>query len=337
VNFEKKYHFSRMKKSRYDCRTARKWYKNIRESKEFVRIPMTESYPNKDVEVFVKGFLRLLLPTAARLPDTFTLDNDRIRQLKAEIDETIRESICCDVLKELVIKRGSTLSLDSQTAFRHRLQIIAGDVRTSMWHLRAIDDIACEIVRFALQATDSSEATDAELEDFALKMLDKRLWALVRIRSEPDPVFEDTDDRDRIHQDRRNLFDELFSRTFRCVEEYLSSSPYDIFQALVPPPAPPPLCPMPSTMRSTDRQQDLVRKIAHIAILHWRTWEHLVYNNEDLDRKGEGDMIDCSSRTSTPGPRAALEIPSPPPELELDSTWAVEIADEACEITKAPA
>jgi hypothetical protein len=339
INFEKKYHFSRIKKHRYDCRGARKWYKSVRDSPEFTRIPMADSWPNKDVEAFVKAFVQLVLPTAARLPDTFILDNDRIRVLRAEIDEIIRENICCDVLKELVSGKGSTLSSDLQTAFRHRLQIIAGDVRISSWHMRAIDDISCEIVRFALPATGSTAKTDAELEDTAKDMLQTRLEALVRARSEMEQDAKDAEHRVGTDQYRQELFDELFPRVFRSVEDHLSSSPCKIFQAFVPSPAPPPLCPTPPTMRPTDRVEDLVRRIAHIAILHWRTWEHMVYNNEDLDCNAHGSSNnEYTSRASTPGPETPIKLSLTAPEPKIPSPWVeVDRTGEGCGTTKAPA
>jgi virulence-associated protein VagC len=327
-----------MKKHRYDCKAARRWYMSIRAGKEFVRIPMTQSYPNKDVEAFVKGFLRLLLPTAARLPDTFTLDNDRIRVLRAEIDETIRESICCDVLKELMTRRGSTLSPDLQLAFQHRLQIIVRDLGMSQWHMHAIDDIACEIVRFALQSSGSSGGTDAELEDAASGMLHSQLKALGRARTAQDLDFVDTKDRKRIDEYGQDLFNQLFPRVFDCVEDFLSSSPYNIFLALVPPPAPPALSPTLPTMRPMERQQDLVRRIAHIVILHWRTWEHLVYNNEDLDRNTEGSNTEYSSRASTPGPEKPMKLQLTVQAVpEIPAPWAeVDKSGEGCATNKVP-
>ena len=262
---------------------------------------MTDSWPNRDVEAFVKGFLNLLLPSTEQLPDTFLLDMDRIRQLKEDIDENLRDTICCGVLEELMSRRGAQMTAEQDSEFRQRMQSISGSPRIPRWHQHALDDIACEIVRFTLQSTGSTAVTDADMQDMACQLLSDRLWATVRARNiDPHPE-SDQHNQALIQKLGNELYEQLFRHVFRTVEEYLSNSPYDIFLALVPPPAPPPLCPMLPTMRPMDRQQDLVRRIAHIAILHWRTWENLVYNNEDFD--GEASFYESQRpRLPTPGP-----------------------------------
>ncbi|KIW05417.1 hypothetical protein, variant [Verruconis gallopava] len=296
INFEKKYHCSRIRKSKCDCKTARRWFVSVRDSAAFMQTYGDEVLPTRDVRAFVKGLLDLLLPSATPLPDTFSLDADRIRALQADIDEWIREWMCCDVLRDLVNERGSTLSQQDEDAFLSQLRIIAGDAPA--WHVRDVDNIACEIVRFALQVTKSAEMFEAELGDAISDKLHLCLSALANARSTSTTLLDLEEERGKVPQYGSQIFEKLYPNVCRKVEELITSSPYDVFLELVPPSQPSPLVSTPLKLHQSDRQEDLERRIAHIAILHWRTWEHLVYCNEDLDRDVEDTRSEVASDNS---------------------------------------
>jgi hypothetical protein len=131
----------------------------------------------------------------------------------------------------------------------------------------------------------SSSVTDAALEIEAYNMLDKRLFALFQARRPSNSVI-DQDEYKRIKGYSEELYNEIFGDIFRLVEEYLSCSPYDIFLALVPSPSPPTVVSSSTTSTSSPQfLKELAQRTAHITILHWRTWETLIYNNEEFESK----------------------------------------------------
>lgn len=266
INFEHKYHLSRIRRGRYNLAYARNWYLN---SVEVVkRIPMSHSWPNCDVEVFCTSFLRSLLPNSDMLfPDIFNLDGDRLRLLQAEVEDLMYENICCEILVALLDHLDVNPVNDTtraQARLRHDLQTIIGDGR---FLAMPIGNISVELVRHALRLSGSSAKTDAELVDLT------ESW-LQRAHSDPE--------RQQYHAEK--LYRELFSETIPLVLQYLTSSPWDIFNILVAPVASriaTKAIPGTSSVRPSKRA-GIVNRITHIAVLHWRIWERIVYNNDEI-------------------------------------------------------
>jgi hypothetical protein len=108
-----------MSRGRYNVQDARSWYRDGRN--EFNHDPLTSLRPNLDVDVFVMTLLRLLLPNSGiRLPDTFNFDAARLHVLKEDLDAVICESICCDILDQLVGKNGKILFYYSKVHLQKR-------------------------------------------------------------------------------------------------------------------------------------------------------------------------------------------------------------------------
>jgi hypothetical protein len=274
-----------MKRGRYNLPYARDWYLSSKET--FNRIPLTSSWPNCDVEAFVAALLRLLLPNSTVLfPDTFNLDADRLRALKAEIQDLMYENICCQILSHLVAKRSKVAQVtdEAHINLRSDLQKLIGDGR---FLALPIGNISVELVRHALRLSGSTAAYDAELVDIA------EGW-LQHAHSNPESQ----------QKHAKDLYEDLFGDTFSSVEKYLSSSPWDIFNALVAPavtsqPATTPSVTScgPTGPTRPSRRTDLIHRITHIAVLHWRTWENIVYNNKDIERTPSTEI----QTTATPG------------------------------------
>jgi hypothetical protein len=261
-----------MKRRRYNLPCARDWYLTSREA--LTRVPLTSSWPNRDVEAFVAALVLSLLPTSTVLfPDTFNLDADRLRVLKAELQDLMHENICCQILIRLVAKRSRVehATEEALVNFRSDLQKLMGDGR---FLALPTGNISAELVRHALKLSGSNTECDAELSDLAEE------W-LQHARSNPDTQRKHAED----------LMADLVRDVFACVEKYLSSSPWDIFNALVAPVTTiqpgtvPSITPGASTAsHRPSRRTDLIHRITHIAVLHWRIWENIVYNNEDIER-----------------------------------------------------
>ncbi|RDI82333.1 hypothetical protein Vi05172_g7622 [Venturia inaequalis] len=298
INFEQKYHVSRMSRKRYDIQYARSWYLEGKENLE--RIPLTASWPNRDVEGFVSALYQSLLPgSAISLPDTFNLDSDRLRLLRVDLDALIRESICCDLLEQMVRKKGKFCSVTAKSTFRKDLQVIICEGRNPIkWDIQFI---SVELTRHALRECGITAKTDASLTRFADHKLSEA-FSTPSIRA----AFATSH--------KCAVSKELFA----SVESLLSSSPWDIFNNLVPPTIPGGTISLPPPFK-TDRKNDVLQRITHIAVLHWRIWENIVYNNDDskLD-----SLCPSSAPSRTPSPSHIVDLkpPSLPPSADPSVT-----------------
>jgi hypothetical protein len=305
INFEQKYHVSRMSRKRYDVQYARSWYLNAK--RLLSRIPLTTSWPNRDVEGFVSALYQSLLPDSSTLlPDTFNLDLDRLRLLKSDLDALIRESICCDILEQMVRKKGKICSAVAKSAFRKDLQVIISEGRYPVkWD---VESISVELTRHALRECGINTKTDASLTRFA----DERLKE----------AFSSSEVRTAFAKSHKcAVSKELFS----SVESHLNSSPWDIFNTLVAPTIPSGTTPLPPPFK-LDRKNDVLQRITHIAVLHWRIWEDIVYNNDDhkLD-----SLCPSNPVSRSPSPSHIVEMnmrlrslppPTEPPATERETT-----------------
>jgi hypothetical protein len=282
-----------MKRRRYNITYARSWYLNGRRSLDRVPLVRCGSWANRDVEAFVTALLGSLNPTmhATEWPDTFTLDTERLRVLKAELQGLLHEQIYCYLLGRLVESRRKpgVFTSGQRACLRAEIHTVVSDGRLSGL---PFSNVIAELVRQALRLTGSTKLCDTELEDLAEKWLEESL-------SNPELL--------RKHAD--NLMSELSRELTPKVEKYLTSSPWDIFNALV--------APTPSTQPSIitslsstglavsarTRRLDIINRITHLAVLHWRIWDDLIYNNEELDQRNELSP-DSASRPVSP-----LQVP----------------------------
>ncbi|TID15550.1 Tcp11-domain-containing protein [Venturia nashicola] len=299
INFEQTYHVSRMLRKRYDIKYARSWY--LEGKKNLQRIPLTASWPNRDVEGFVSALYQSLLPDSTiALPDTFLLDSDRLRLLRVDLDALIRERICCDLLDQMVRKKGKFCSAIAKSTFKKDLQVIICEGRNPIkWDIHSI---SVELTRHTLRECGTTAKIDAALTRFADHNLSEA-FSTPSIRA----TFATSH--------KCALSKELFT----LVKSLLRSSLWDIFNNLVPPTLPSGTIPLPPPSFKKDRQNDVLQRITHIAVLHWRTWENIVYNNDDphLDSLCPSST---PSRTPSPSHIVDLKVPVLPPRSESPVT-----------------
>lgn len=329
INFGQKYHVSRIKGNKYNIPYARQWYLNSIE--DVKRIPLSLSWQNTDVEVFCNSFLRTLLPNSTiQFPDTFSLDVDRLRVLREEVRDLMYENICCDILVRLLehLKcNPENATSEAKRRLRNDLQTIIGDGSSPRFLAMPIGNISVELVRHALRLSGSNAETDAELVELT------ESW-LQRAHSDPENQQHHAED----------LFRELRRGVTSSVEKYLSSSPWDIFNALVAPAAssaqPKPIPGVtPSHPMRPSRRTDIVNRITHIAVLHWRIWENIVYNNDDFEPPSPSHPAVLANPTSrsqspattiqsnipiVPGPQTAVaSLSANPQQTDIDASQGV--------------
>ncbi|OCL09310.1 hypothetical protein AOQ84DRAFT_291507 [Glonium stellatum] len=319
INFEQKYHLSKIARGRINVEGAQQWHS----FEEAMRQSAPPSYVRKGTgraqfETFVQSLVHILLSNdpSKDFPETFYLDQDRLRALKCELHDIVHFDFCCNVFDRLLRQmnyRGSIPHSVHQD-LRSSLFAIIGESRNysaRQW-VANIDYVAVELVRHALNLCGFARSYEAELVQKAQGMLRATLCS-----SRPS-VFAD-----RAEILERTVLPEILAYTNR----HINSSPMEMFNALIAPSAPPPPPPPPSHMNvivqrianeqnssSSDHLIDIVHRITHIAVLHWRIWGPIVYVLPD-------EKENISNLKTTNGPSDGRQNrPSEPLVIENEST-----------------
>lgn len=283
TNFERKSQEARINRKRVRTSEAREWLRNTATS-NLLRIPdLDVQVPS--VDSLTAAVISELLSTAhtEAFPDPFYLDFDRLRALKTDLRDLISFDICLETFRALLEQQpcGPSMLPIGEQVLRTRLiaLVSSGNVDDRRDWIGNIGNIAVELLRLA-HSSDGSIFTPAA---GSVQKVEKELHRLLQCNSEVSDCFSK-------HAGR--LAHRLYGGVSTTISNHGYASPIDLFNAFVSPSAPPPPPPPPSatvgTARralaneshsesQTDHLDDLVRRTAHIIILHWRIWSELVY------------------------------------------------------------
>ncbi|KAF2035556.1 hypothetical protein EK21DRAFT_53941 [Setomelanomma holmii] len=319
INFEKHYHLDQLvgHRSRVNIDTAQAWY--LRATWQYV-----EQFPTSprdiepvQLEIMVRTVIAQLFDRDSRVefPETFYLDQDRLRTLKAEIEDLVHIEVCIDAFATFLKQLGHNGSLSP--AIRHQLHsalvAIMGDnlgYGARQWAINS-EALSLEILRQAAlvagQALTYSYDTLAQANEQLLRMF-------YSSPSTHEPSLE-------AH---------LLHRVLTCADRNVKSTPMDLFNNLIPIPnsipRPQPIhFPHLLTTDTSSSQhtlnlestkwQDIGNRITHIILLHWRVWRSIAYILED----GHNRQSSPSATTSTSAsPQAVHGTRSPPQTVEQD-------------------
>ena len=274
------------------------------------------SYVRKDIgraqfETFVQAVVHILLSNdpSKDFPETFYLDQDRLRALKSELHDMVHFDMCCKVFAQLLQEKNfrGSVSHTAQQDLRNSLFATVGEGRnysSRQWIVK-IDYVAVELVRHALKLCGYTHSYEAHLHQKAHGMLRAMLCSS--------------------HQGAFACNADILERTIlpeilACANRHVNSSPMEMFSTLIAPSAPPPPPPPPSHMNvvvqrianeqnpssPSDCLTDIIHRITHIVVLHWRIWGPIVYIlPEEKDsatnlRTTDGPSDDRQSRPSEP-------------------------------------
>ncbi|EUC35821.1 hypothetical protein COCVIDRAFT_12536 [Bipolaris victoriae FI3] len=296
VNFEKHYHLERLVsgRARINVDAAKSWFTAAVE--EFVSqcSPRPRAGPCLELEVFTRAVTAKSLGRDRRgnLPETFFLDNDRLRVFRAEVDDLVMFEVCMEmcvaVAKQFGYQGPITLTLGQQ--LRTALTAIMGEAAgygAHQWMMNS-EALSLEILRHAsrLAGQPDTHGFDRMVDaNMSLRMLFVRRTAHHAARLEA----------------------LLLPQILANVDRHRASSPVDLFTNLVPISAS--LPPLPNTSRSgvsdafslahlqpeTGKLTDLVNRITHIILLHWRIWAPIAYVPEDVPHQSPAEENATSS------------------------------------------
>ena len=270
---------------------AQEWY---RQGNLGGGVESAGNFGQADVKTFLTALLQTLLSTSETdsFPDTFYLDIERLQDIRAELNDILFFHICSQILLNLLGQLGSGERLMSDRDW-HALQsrlvaVVDGSSKKDprdAW-LFALENVAVEIVRSAVLICGHNWSCGASYFHSTERNLRRAFASSVTTE---------------YLEASASIYSALFPLVVRPIQTYLNRSPIDIFNALVQPAptsstfaltivsslvAPANASCFPLKSSSTIGIEDsfgVVSRIAHIAILHWRTWGSIVYTC-DLSR-----------------------------------------------------
>ncbi|WPH01915.1 Tcp11-domain-containing protein [Acrodontium crateriforme] len=293
VNFQRRYNTHRIANNKIDVRGSRCWLVN---EMEHLRTP---SYSPTHLYALNSALLRDLFSGehhSSQLPfypATFYLDADRLRSMRTELHSRIYQQICKDIFIDFVpqwVNKNEVLK--AQTALHISVAALAG---ANGRFCERLENIAVEIVRIVLMLEGRQHHFDSDL----LTNVECRLRQELSSYS---PVFE---------RHARDLCAKLLPKLSANVDKHIRLNALALQESLIPSaPANSQVSPLgfgavcapPSQNRPFDADEDILRRLTHVVVLHWHVWADLVYlapNMDDSDYNGE-DRSSVHSQSVSP-------------------------------------
>ncbi|KAF2740681.1 Tcp11-domain-containing protein [Polyplosphaeria fusca] len=283
VNFERHYHLDRLvnnKRMPVNIDTAHRWFtaatgryqRNCSPHKDLIRVQL---------EVFVRQVVCTLFSNGPQcdFPETFYLDQDRLQQLKTEIDDMILHEISANIYQQILRRLGCRrpISQSDRDGLRQVLSDVlgGGSAHARMQWLQSRDNIASELIR--------QSSIKMGLEPFSNMAEVPQVMQLLHASFVDD------------FNEHASAVESLFlPQILSTVNMNMFSSPLELFNSLVahPSPPPPPQC-SPSTSVTFEHTlsgeslpyphkfTELSNRIAHVTLLHWRIWGPIAYVLEE--------------------------------------------------------
>lgn len=280
VNFQRRYNAHRISINKIDVVRSRRWLN--REMEQMTAKTGTASHLEALTSALLRGILFNEIDDL--YPQTFFLDSERIWALRTDLHSSIYHDLCGGILTEVASSCSpkNTELVKAVALLRRSVQAIVG---TSGKFADRIENIAAEIMRFVLMLEARDYTSDASL----LAFVEDRLVEELRTES---PAFENR---------AQDTFDRLLPKLQASVDQHIKLSALHLQDRLVPPVPLPPMqwfgfgavCAPVSAIPQADPDDDAVRRLTHMIVLHWQVWADLVY----LAAPDEDDIASSGSRT----------------------------------------
>ena len=251
------------------------------------------------MDIFLRGVVDLVATNCLSLPATFEYDFERLRVLQTDFQTCLKKAACRQIFINTlrVLDRHKPSPPDHCENLADRISTFASGLNLAHNPSSYIQDIALEIVREAYKAcgitTLPSEALLA-----ATELHLRQAW----------------DSTSSAFENQQNILgNELGDLVNDIVGSVADLTPLQLLHHLNP------LQPSPKPdERSTPL--DLARRIAHIAILHWRVWAPILYQQQPWGRSRDAPGLMGSRQTSmsiSPAPNLN-PISEAGPRIRLD-------------------
>jgi hypothetical protein len=319
INFEKHYHLDRLvsHRSRVNIDAAQAWYRHV--AFEFADEHSTQPrhIPQMRLQIFVRAVIVQLFKRNGlyELPETFYLDQDRLRTIKAEIEDLIHIEVCMDAFAALLRQFGFDGSVSP--TIRHRL------------HASLLAIMGNAIGHGSQQWVMNSEALSLEIIRQASLVAGQNLTlshdSLSRANDQLLHMFHSS-----VVTHIPRLETILLERVITCTQRHTNSATVDLFNNLIPIANANSLqsshfshlhttntSSFPQTLNpETTKWQEVANRITHIVLVHWRVWERIAYVQEDESKQTTSHLGQESFKSS---PQSVQSPQTAPLTSELES------------------
>jgi hypothetical protein len=276
VTFQQDFFQFRKENGDFEVDELKKWYHNAAKNHERCQIdhPTQRSFPSGTL---VHGMLEICLRPDTKLPTTFTYDHRRLKEIRLDIQDLLHLNMCLFVFDQLSQKLSSAHSKnfpsrhvsekhvqDAQALLRNRIMDITDgnfDQVPQIW-LEHVEAIAVELCRAAYHLRRGHGAqVPANIVAEATKFLTT--------------FFED----EHLHQDRvRELQFAIEKEAHKHILNFRNMNTLEISHA------------QKHWLQDRAKRfhwrllpeiEDIARRLAHVATIHWRVWADLVYLESD--------------------------------------------------------
>ncbi|KAK3714218.1 Protein SOSEKI 1 [Vermiconidia calcicola] len=287
VNFQRKYNAHRISMNKIAVPRAKLW----------IECEMSAANTTSHLKGLTSGLLRGLASNESliQFPQTFYLDLDRLRGLRADLHSHIFYLICRDTLLDMARQASEGELNRSVAAFIHTLRAVVGP--PGRWNEK-LNNIAVEIMRIVLELEKKDVSYDETLLDFIEQRLEHDLL----------PGSQAFD------KHAQDLSDRLLPKIQASVDKNINVNALDLQNSLLaplPPAAPQhpmgfgavltPQAALPQ--QPIDPDDDFIRRFTHIIVLHWQVWADLVYMAPSDDDSSDEEA--AQTPTSSVGSEAS--------------------------------
>lgn len=291
TTFGTRYFGHRIVKGRFDAMPAKLWF--LRNRSRFPKTPGRRPITrNAQLSAFVDAFTRHVLPSCKEhLPETFSMDAQRIQTIRTEMLEIIQLRLCYSVFLHTFqkmcaqSKKSSCPPWHAQKDIRHGMLVIARDTGSV---LAASPDLAVYIVR---KAMDFSGNAKKELDTAETDKIRDQLSERLDPKNDVNGVFG---------QEEARFQDALAEEVFQTADANLNSLPWEIYNKLVPTipniQRPPGFVSHGGDDFPSEEQQlhEITDRLAQMTLLHWSVFAPLIYLNDGL---GGSDCAEAQTPT----------------------------------------
>lgn len=303
INFQQRYHVHRLSSGRLDVTRALRWINKERLSSH------SSTNTSGTLALFTSALFKAVLsPTSlTTLPETFQLDVDRLRAIRHDLHYLMTLEMCSDMYQELLIGHGrADVVEDNKAKLRLTLCDILGDRRRPADHA---GNLAAEIVRTANKTREMSKDEQLRLEDYAEAKLKRSL----PMSSEPMGLRA------------RALFEKYVEQLYMSIKTNARLTTTALHEAMMG--RGNLYQPITSTHKSARNTfgkrhslDEVLRRITHVAVLHWQVWSDLVYQSipEDISPMPRDMAIKSASSSDSHG-NESLDDSGTSPVLRIDT------------------
>jgi hypothetical protein len=285
INFETHYHLDRLvsHRSRVNLDAAQAWYHRAtcEFAEDFSSKP--RNVQHVQLETFARAVIAQLFNRDGRheFPETFYLDQDRLRSLRLELEDLTHIEVCMDVFAALLKQFGYDSIVSS--AARHQL------------HASLLAIMGSATAHGSRQWRANSEALSLEILRQASLVVGQPLsFSHDTLSSANNQLLHMFCNSFITHNPRVESI--VLHRVLTCTNRNVNSTAMDFFNNLVPlassiSPTPSQFSHLRTSNTSSSlstlspemaKWQDIANRITHIILLHWRIWGRIAYVQENV-------------------------------------------------------